>query len=136
MGNFKLIIAGGRDFTDEFLLARALHHVATTVLSGQTIWVVSGMAKGADFLGWNYARQFQMPYFEFPADWKNLNVPGVKIRTGPRGQYNANAGKDRNQRMAEFADGLLAFWDGKSHGTSHMIKTMEGLGKFVHVVPY
>ena len=27
--------------------------------------------------------------------------------------------------MGEHADALIAFWDGKSKGTAHMIKTMK-----------
>lgn len=31
--------------------------------------------------------------------------------------------------MAEYADGLLALWDGESKGTLHMIDCMRRLGK-------
>jgi hypothetical protein len=38
--------------------------------------------------------------------------------------------------MGEFADAGLAFWDGKSRGTLHMIKYLEHLNKPVNIVKY
>ena len=38
--------------------------------------------------------------------------------------------------MAEVADALIAFWDGKSHGTKHMIEIMENKNLLVKVVNY
>ena len=38
--------------------------------------------------------------------------------------------------MAKAADGLVAFWDGKSKGTKHMIDIMTKAGKQVRVVMY
>lgn len=42
----------------------------------------------------------------YPADWK---------------KYGSSAGYIRNDEMAKYADCLIAFWDGKSKGTKHMI---------------
>jgi hypothetical protein len=36
--------------------------------------------------------------------------------------------------MAEYADRLVAIWDGESRGTKSMIEAMERLGKMVCVV--
>jgi hypothetical protein len=38
--------------------------------------------------------------------------------------------------MAKVANGLIAFWDGKSHGTKHMIETMQKLNKPVRIIRY
>ena len=46
------------------------------------------------------------------------------------------AGFVRNEEMAQVADGLVAFWDGASPGTGHMIATMQALGKRVVRVAY
>lgn len=46
------------------------------------------------------------------------------------------AGCIRNTEMAMNADTLVAFWDGKSHGTKHMISTAKRLGLDVHIVKY
>lgn len=70
------------------------------------------MANGADTLGETYAKNncFQIRYF--PADWD---------------KFGKSAGYIRNKQMAEYASyrkgygALIAFWDGKSKGTMHMI---------------
>jgi hypothetical protein len=38
--------------------------------------------------------------------------------------------------MAQAGDLLLAFWDGRSVGTRHMISCMQQLGKLVVVVRF
>lgn len=136
MADFKLIIAGGRDFRDITLLRTSFSDLARAELSLSWITIVSGMAKGADLMGRDFAKHYHIPYREFPADWKNLDAPGAVIRTGPHGQYNARAGHDRNEAMANFADGLLAFWDGRSKGTADMIKRMQDQNKFVKIIHY
>lgn len=38
--------------------------------------------------------------------------------------------------MAECADFLIAFYDGKSKGTGHMIQIMKELNKPIFIIPY
>lgn len=121
MDEFKLIIAGGRDFHDYNRLAQVFQSGLVGPLKGYRVSVVSGMARGADLLGRKYALGVCVQVHEFPADWEGL---------GKR------AGFVRNQQMAEFADGLLAFWDGQSRGTADMIGRMRRLGKPVKIVMY
>ena len=42
----------------------------------------------------------------------------------------------RNAEMAKVADALIAFWDGKSRGTAHMINFAKRKGLDVYVVDY
>ena len=99
----KVIIAGGRNFNDYKLLRK----FCDKVLSKQTkIEIISGTAKGADKLGEKYANEKEFPITQFPANWN---------------RYGKSAGYKRNMEMAEYADALIAFWDGKSKGTKHMI---------------
>jgi len=97
----KAIIAGGRKyrFTAE----------DTAKLDSARAWiseVVSGGASGADTCGEQWARANGIPVTRFPADWDNLGAPGAEIRYTYAGKpYNANAGKDRNKQMAEYARG-------------------------------
>lgn len=103
MSRIKVIIAGGRDFND----LRRLNIVCDFTLKKYTdIEVVSGGAKGADALGEKYAREKEYPVIKFPANWKKNGKA---------------AGPIRNKKMAEYADALIAFWDGKSKGTKNMI---------------
>ena len=98
----KVIIAGGRDFKDYDLLCKK----CDKILASQTdIEIVSGTAYGADKLGERYSSERGYPIKQFPANWK----------------LGKSAGYIRNKEMAEYGDALIAFWDGKSKGTKHMI---------------
>ena len=121
MKEFKLIVAGGRDYNDNRQLAYELHRLAHGELAERAVSIVSGMARGADRLAWLYAQANNVQVYEFPADWDT---------------HGKAAGHIRNREMAEFADGLLAFWDGESRGTKNMIETMQRMGKSVRVIRY
>jgi len=121
MDEFKLIIAGGRNFTNSALLERVLIAMADTEYADKAISIVSGMARGADALGYAFAKSHDIVCYEFPADWN---------------QFGKRAGFMRNEDMGRFSDGLLAFWDGQSRGTTHMIDFMKTLGKPVTVIKY
>ena len=118
MEEFKLIIAGGRDFDNAPSLEQ---HVLELAEMDKAISIVSGMAKGADMLGYQFALRWNVKVYQFPADWA---------------LHGKAAGMIRNKQMGDFADGLLAFWDGKSRGTKHMIEYMHGLHKPVHIITY
>lgn len=40
----------------------------------------------------------------------------------------------RNEQIADYADCALAFWDGKSKGTQHIVKQFKIRNKPVHVI--
>lgn len=123
----KLIIAGGRDFTNVPLAAwhfiafvEELYPEATALVPCVTE-IVSGTARGADKVGEEVASALGIPVKQFIPDWDGL---------GKR------AGFVRNAEMAEYGDALLAFWDGQSKGTKHMIDTATKKGLKVKVVYY
>src|SRR5690554_4793856 len=121
MREYKLIVAGGRDYWDYERMHAVLFDVAEQAGHDTAISIVSGMARGADRVAYEIAKAENIKCYEFPADWN---------------QYGKRAGYLRNTQMAEFADGLLAFWNKSSRGTAHMIQCMERLGKPVHIVYY
>jgi len=121
MQEYKLIVAGGRDFVDYQRAHAVLFALAEEAGADRSISIVSGMARGADRVAYEIAKAENIKCYEFPADWN---------------QYGKRAGYLRNENMARVANGLLAFWDGKSRGTAHMIKTMRVLGKPVQIVSY
>lgn len=122
MKEFKLIIAGGRDFTDTKMLSGVIDQLVNRgELKDYAVSIVTGMARGADMLAHEFALAFNVKRYEFPADWN---------------QYGKRAGFIRNKQMGDFADGLLAFWDGESRGTKQMIEYMESLNKPVYIVKY
>ena len=112
----KVIIAGSRDFSDFQLL----YSKCEEILESQTdIEIVSGTARGADKLGEHYASLKGHSVAKFPADWD---------------KHGKAAGYVRNKEMAEYADMLIAFWDGESRGTGHMINLATEKGLDVHVI--
>lgn len=119
MKTTKVIIAGGRDFSDYDLLEQTLREL----YEGQNdkFEIVSGTARGADQLGERFARRAGFEIKSFPADWN---------------KYGKSAGYRRNAEMADYADVLVAFWDQKSRGTMHMIDLAKSKGLEVHVVHY
>ena len=127
----KLIVAGGRGFNDEPLMRKELNRICKDI----SVEIVSGMAKGADLLAYNLAKSNNIPVKEFHANWQDMSEPCV---TGHNsyGTYNKLAGHKRNHQMGDYADILIAFWDGKSAGTKEMIEYMTTLNKPVHVIKY
>lgn len=114
----KVIIAGGREFSDYDKLCVS----CDKILSNQTeIEIVSGTARGADKLGEKYANERGYPIKQFPADW-NL--------------FGKSAGYKRNAQMADYADALIVFWDGKSKGTKHMIDLAKKVGLNIKIIKY
>ena len=57
----------------------------------------------------------------YPADWDT---------------YGKSAGYRRNQLMADNADALVAFWDGQSRGTGHMINLAKERNLKVRIVRF
>jgi predicted Rossmann fold nucleotide-binding protein DprA/Smf involved in DNA uptake len=109
----KTIIAGGRTITDYSLVLSAIGESEFEITE-----IVSGMAPGVDTLAVQYSQENNLPLAEFHADWN---------------QYKKAAGPIRNREMANYADALIAIWDGESRGTKNMIEeaTKRGLSVFV-----
>lgn len=118
---FRLIIAGGRDFNNYGRLVQVMEQSSTEPIHAGNLIIVSGLAKGADLLGYQYAIAKGLDVCGFAANW---NAHGKA------------AGFIRNKEMGNFADGLYAFWDSQSRGTKHMIDYMNSLGKPVRIINY
>ncbi|MCI2230298.1 DUF2493 domain-containing protein [Polaribacter sp. MSW13] len=115
----KLIIAGSRNFTNY----QKLKTVCNQFLQNQTdIEIVSGAHyKGADKLGEQYAKEKEYPVTKFPANWN---------------RYGKAAGPKRNLQMVNYADALIAFWDGKSRGTLNTIKLAKQKGLTIKIIHF
>ena len=113
----RTIIAGPRDFTEAACLLTALRESQFVITE-----VVSGGAPGIDTLGEQWAEKQGIPVKRFPADWD---------------KFGRAAGPIRNKQMAEYAEQLLACWDGQSRGTCDMIRTArkQGLNVYVYIPP-
>jgi len=107
----KLLICGSRDFNDfDFMSRRLDEYLSSADLS--KIEIVSGGAMGTDTLAERYARENNIQFTKFPAEWD---------------RYGRSAGFIRNDEMAKYCSGpkntCVAFWDGSSSGTKGMMKS-------------
>ena len=101
---YRLVVAGSRDFDDYTLLSTELDKL----LAGKTnITIVSGTARGADRLGERYAAEHNLRIECFPAEWE---------------KYHKGAGPIRNAKMVQSADAVIVFWDNESSGTKNIIE--------------
>ena len=119
---YNIIIAGSRNFNDyavgfntfkTFVCSKNMHEKPT---------IICGMARGADMIGYTIAKRHNLPLKEFPADWS----------------IGKQAGYIRNKEMAKYASEngngvLIAFWDGNSRGTKHMINLAKEYNLEIHV---
>lgn len=94
----RVIIAGGRDFTDMLALVAAIKASGFEISE-----IVSGGQTGADTLGLHYARANGIRERMFPYE-------GILGRAG---------GPVRNRKMAEYADALIAMPGDR--GTANMV---------------
>lgn len=118
---FKVIIAGGREFSDYALLCESCDKFLCQKHQTHDIVVISGTARGADTLGERYAHERGYAVEKYPADWN---------RDGKA------AGPIRNAQMAKVADALIAFWDGQSKGTANIIDQAKTRGLSIKIVKY
>lgn len=114
----RLIIAGSRDFND-YKTVKSVCDVLLKNLDSCEITILCGCARGADTLGEHYAKERNIKIEYYKAQWDELG--------------NA-AGFIRNEEMAKRATHLVAFWDGASKGTKHMINLAKrrNLKLYVH----
>ena len=116
----KLIIAGGRDFTDIDFMCERLD-VLLRNTEEDPITIISGTARGADQLGETYARFRGYEVEHYPAQWD---------------KYGRSAGYRRNELMASVATHCVVFWDGQSRGSKHMIDLAKKQGLELRIVLY
>lgn len=124
----RIVIAGSRDFNDYELLKReVLNIVKYDNRPKDYVKVISGGARGADTLGERFAKEFGLEVKRFIPDWDGLGKRAGYVRNAEMAKYSV---EDYNDGM------LIAFWDGKSKGTKHMIDLANKHGLEVHVVNY
>lgn len=121
----KVIIAGSRTIIKKNLVYSAFFYGLAAFVEQKTklplgkTTVVSGGCRGVDKIGEELAEFLKLQCKIFPADWN---------------KYGKKAGYIRNCEMAEYADALIAIWDGKSRGTKMMIDIAKkkGLKVFIY----
>ncbi len=81
--------------------------------------IVSGGAVGVDSLAVQYAKQNGIKLTEFLPEYK---------------KYGRAAPIVRNRQIVNYADVVIAFWDGKSKGTSYTIKYAKSINKVCQII--
>ena len=109
----KTILAGSRGIHDYAIMLKAIQASGFEISE-----VVCGTARGPDQHGARWAEENGISITCFKPDWK---------------KYGRGAGLHRNKAMAEYADALIALWEGQSSGTKNMIDlaTARGMKVFV-----
>ena len=102
----KILIAGSRDYTNyeeavEFI-KRSIQQLAVS----KGMIILSGGCTGVDRLGERFAKENGFQTEIFPAQWS---------------KFGKAAGIFRNKDMADNADAVICFWNGKSKGTKSLI---------------
>lgn len=118
MPDYRVIIAGSRSFNNYALLREHCLSVLQEKMKTHRVIIVSGHARGADSLGERFANELGLPFELHPAKWRLLGKA---------------AGMVRNAEMAKCSDALIAFWDGESRGTRHMINFARKRGLDISV---
>lgn len=112
----KLAIIGSRTFDNYELLYKELEKYKERINL-----VVSGGAKGADYLGEVWARENNIKTLIFYPDWD---------------KFGKRAGFIRNEDIIKNCDCCLAFWDGVSNGTKHSLSLCEEYNKPYKIIKF
>lgn len=105
----KVAVIGSRNLTVEDL---------GQYLPEETTEIVSGGAKGVDTCAREYALANGLKFTEFLPEYN---------------RYGRGAPLKRNLQIIDYADCVLAFWDGQSRGTKFVIEHCKAQGKPVRV---
>lgn len=115
----KLLIAGSREYSAYDEVAKVIDTYLNKLTPNDTVIILSGACRGADRIGERYAEEHGYEVRRYPADWK---------------RYGRGADPVRNRLMADEADYIICFWNGKSRGSRSLIEYAEKLGKKVFVI--
>ncbi len=81
--------------------------------------IVSGGAKGVDFCAREYAIKRGIKLVEFLPEYE---------------KFKKGAPLKRNLQIIDYADKIIAFWDGKSRGTKYVIDNCREQNKEIEVI--
>ena len=109
----KIAVIGSRHATEEVSL-RILQELPANVSE-----IVSGGAAGVDHLAEQVAESLGIPLRLFLPDYE---------------RYGKQAPLVRNEQIVDYADQILAFWDGLSRGTGHTISLCIKKNKPVRII--
>lgn len=112
----RLLVCGSRSWRDAFVILDYLY-----LIRFSRPVVIDGTARGPDSMAHDIALALRLDHQRFPADWRS---------------HGRRAGAIRNRQMLAEGkpDRVVAFWDGISRGTAHMIQIAREAGIQVEVI--
>jgi len=113
----SVAVVGSRGFDNYDFLEKNINKIIKDKYVKQFI---SGGAKGADKLAEKYALENKYPIKLIIPDWRKGNWAGL----------------ERNTRIVEQSDIIIAFWDGISKGTYNTINKTNKLNKLLYLFKY
>jgi hypothetical protein len=108
----KIAVVGSRGFNDWQLFKSVMQEYKPTE-------IISGGARGADSMAALWAKENKIPLKEIRPDYA---------------RYGRAAPIRRNDLIVDAAELVVAFWDGKSRGTKHVIDYTEKTGKYLKII--
>lgn len=121
----KIAIVGSRKFqplqlvTDYVIKLNQTRNQTDGSTGGTTLEIVSGGAIGVDETAVEAAKTLGIPYKEFLPDYITYHLAAPIMR---------------NDKIVEYCDELVAFWDGTSKGTRYTINRAKWQGKKVTII--
>lgn len=112
----RVAIVGSRNIENE----ENIYELLCRHIPANTTEIVSGGATGIDTLAEVYAEKNRLHLTVFKPDYKSFGKRAPLVR---------------NEEIIRYAQYVLAFWDGSSHGTAHTVATCVTLGVPVKVIP-
>jgi|TARA_R100000093_G_scaffold70606_1_gene44146 hypothetical protein len=124
LNRFKVAVIGSRRFDDYERLSSTILELLPNFESRilhLNVEFVSGGASGADQLCQRFAKEKGCCIKIFYPNWV---------------EYGNKAGPLRNQEIVNYADMIIAFWDGRSKGTKHTLTLAKQMDKKHHICKF
>lgn len=104
----RILVCGGRDYDDAHEVS-----IALTAYLRKFDVLICGMARGADRLAYDFAKEHGIPVEEYPADWS---------------KYPKAAGPIRNQEMLDKGKPDVVIYFPGGNGTADMVARAQKQG--------
>lgn len=108
----KIAVVGSRKYTDFDKFQEALDKIIGTFDPRTPIMIISGGAKGPDQMAQRWAKERDYDFVLF----KPYHLIDPNVEYSPKYFFT------RNKQIADNADLVVAFWDGESSGTRHIVE--------------
>lgn len=131
----KICIVGSRDCTSLEVLKEAITQADEAGITVSA--VVTGEDKGICQIVKEWAQSQGIPVTTVPTLWSDISVDGAVIKERfnswkkKKEPYNANAGKDRDKKLVEYAEGCISIDMGTGH-SKWVLNSFKKEGKLVH----